>query len=163
MFDMPQARAYQPKQLNAKHDEILRLKLLGMSNRSIGEELGVTEVTVGYVVNSELGKMKLREMQDLSDLETCDIAREIKKAAPKAVRLLRDIVEDRVEGASVQLRVRTAQDLLSRAGHSPIQKSQVQTDSYMDVVHSIKEKARAAGMLDPAECIDVVCEELEGE
>ena len=49
-------RKYQPKQLNEKHHEILRLAMLGYSNVEIAQRLSCTPATVSIVRNSGLGR-----------------------------------------------------------------------------------------------------------
>lgn len=150
--DIPEPRAYQPLELSARHDEILRMKLTGLRHGDIAAALGITTAAVGYVVNSEMGKRRLQELSELADLESCDVALEIRKSAPKAIRLLKEVIDGTVEGAPIVTRVRAAQDMLDRAGHGKVERKKIEFTGYMGGLEELKQRAREAGVL--ADSID---------
>lgn len=111
-------RAYEPKTLNARHHEILRLSLLGFSNKEIADKLGCTPATVSNTLNSGLGREHsaiLRAEADASALET---AKRIREISPKAIELIERLITD--DEAPANVRLRAAQDALDRAGFAPV-------------------------------------------
>lgn len=110
-------RAYEPKQLNARHHEILRLNLLGMSNIDIAKQLGCTPATVSTVLNSRLGKVQATVFKEGADADAMQVAKRIRELAPKAVALMNEIIEN--EDMPSAVRLRAAQDMLDRAGFAP--------------------------------------------
>lgn len=53
-----------PEQLNARETEILRLISVGMSNREIGERLGLSEATVKWHLQGVFNKMHVRRRRE---------------------------------------------------------------------------------------------------
>jgi hypothetical protein len=60
--------AFRNKKLLTKHHEILRRAHLGQSNVVIAAELGISNVTVGLILNSSLAQAELQRMRNV-DLE----------------------------------------------------------------------------------------------
>lgn len=110
-------RAYEPKQLNSRHHEILRLNLLGMSNVDIAAQVGCTPATVSTVLNSRLGKTQATMFKECADADAIQVAKRIRELAPRAVALMNEIMED--DSVSSAVRLRAAQDMLDRAGFAP--------------------------------------------
>lgn len=116
----PMPRAYQPKQLNNRHHEILRLSLLGFSNKEIAEKLDCTPATVSIALNSGLGRVHSSILRSEADGVAVEVAKRIREIAPKAIAIVSEIMED-AEVPS-HTRLRAAQDLLDRAGFAPVKK-----------------------------------------
>ena len=57
------ARRWQPLKLNPRHKEILRRTLLGQSQVDIAKALGMTQVAVNQIVNSDIFQRNLRALQ----------------------------------------------------------------------------------------------------
>jgi len=112
----PVARVYQPEKLNERHREILRMKLTGMSNSDIAQALGITTMTVGYVVHGELGKSELGALENLADGSAVDARQIINEAAPEAAALLVDVMKGNELRATFKQRLDAAGDVLDRAG-----------------------------------------------
>ena len=135
-------RTYQPQQLNAKHHEILRLNLLGISNVEIAERVGCTPAVVSYTLNSGLGRQQGSLLKAEADINSVEVAKAIRETAPQALRVLQDIMNDAEVAASTRARV--ADSILSRAGFDPIKKTVVgrlDTELSADDLETIKQDA----------------------
>ncbi|HAR40195.1 MAG TPA: hypothetical protein DCR68_02320 [Coprothermobacter sp.] len=114
-------RTFEVSKMWDVHHEISRLVLLGLKNTEIAEKLGISEAMVSYTRNSQVVKDKMELMQGKRDADTIDIIEIIKEKAPKALKLLEQII-DREQGtpgelASIALSARTAESWLNRAGY----------------------------------------------
>jgi transcriptional regulator with XRE-family HTH domain len=145
-------RQYNVKQLWEAHHEMLRRLALGESNGEVARALGITPQTVSNIRNSPMGREKLNALQEGIDKDMVIISRRIEKFAPVALDLLEGIIEGREEEASIQLRAKSAESYLGRAGYGPVHKvhSLRETLSRSDI-ERIKERAinaaRNAGAL----------------
>lgn len=125
LFDMRRVPAgerktYQVKQLWDRQNEILRLAVLGMKQTEIAKKMGVTPATISNTLGSELAQEKLAIMVAERDATTVDLARQIKEIAPQALEIIKDAMEDNGK-LCPRDRVKVAQDVLDRAGYSPVQ------------------------------------------
>lgn len=110
----PAGRKYQPKALNQKHHEILRLALLGYSNVQIAERLNCTPATVSIVRNSGLGKQQAAIFKAVADQHALDTARRIRELAPDAIEAIQEIMNN--EDTPANVRLNAARDILDRSG-----------------------------------------------
>lgn len=108
-------RKYQPKQLNEKHHEILRLAMLGYSNVDIAERLSCTPATVSIVRNSGLGKQHASLLRAEADYSALETAKRIRELAPDAIEAIQQIMMNDEMPANVRLSA--AKDILDRAGY----------------------------------------------
>lgn len=92
-------KTYDPKRLWEHNQEILNLKVLGLTNQNIASIMDVTPATVSNTVNSTLGKEKLAMMRGTRDAETWDAAKEIAEASKECIQFLRDAMNDRLTDA----------------------------------------------------------------
>lgn len=99
-------------ELQALHHQIIRLKLTGMKHVDIAQSLGCTAVTVGYTVNSSLGKSKLAIMSGEKDSDAKDFRAEINQLLPDCV----DAFADALKSDDMALRVKTAQIVAGQFG-----------------------------------------------
>ena len=107
------------------HQEITRLIFLGFKNEEIAERLNITPAMVSYTRTSRVVQDKLELMRGARDAEIVDLGKEIKAKAPRALKLLEDIVNgDEINGQvpGINLRARTAENWMDRAGY-PAQKA----------------------------------------
>jgi len=148
-------RQYEPKALNPLHHEILRRALLGDSHKEIADALGCTPATVSNAVNSGLGRDKLATMTAVADMDSVEIAQQIRHTAPLALQFIQSLLEDNAANSSVRLRAAT--DILDRAGHGAVKKVHVQksqSELSMDELERLKfeaiERMKQAGT-----CIDI--------
>lgn len=109
-------RKYQPKQLNEKHHEILRLAMLGYSNVDIAKRLSCTPATVSTVRNSGLGRMQASLLKAEADHSAIETAKRIRELAPDALEAIQMLMRD--EEAPAHVRLSAAKDLLDRAGYA---------------------------------------------
>lgn len=131
------------------HQEIMRLAVTGMKQADIARELGVSEVMVSYTLNSPVVKRQMMVMQAARDVDAIDVAKRIQEVAPKAL----DVLEELLETGNDTIRLRTATDLLDRAGHAAVKTFRTQSLSvHLDKedLDEIKQRAREIGL-----CIDV--------
>jgi predicted transcriptional regulator len=136
------------------HHEISRLVLLGLKNTEIAEKLGISEAMVSYTRNSQVVKDKMELMQGKRDADTIDIIEAIKEKAPKALKLLEQIMDREVgtpgELASIALSARTAESWLNRAGY-PEQKPGINMHLHghftAQDIEEIKKRATESGQV----------------
>lgn len=117
-------RCVKNRKLNLKrmwdlHHEIARRKLLGQKNTVIAQELGCTPQTVSNACNSPVVREKLLALRAERDANSTDIAKQIKELAPKALNILRGVIEDETDEIPLQIKVKEANNLLDRAGYNP--------------------------------------------
>ncbi len=106
-------KKYQIKVLREMNHQILRLASLGLNNITIAKTLGITSATVCNTVNSRLGQQKLVVMRGAADAETIDIMKEIREMAPKALKVLEELLEAEKD----DVRFKAATDVLDRGGY----------------------------------------------
>ncbi len=110
----PNDRQYEIQSLNAMHQEMLRMALVGEKYSAIADALGVTNQTVTYVLNSNLGRRALQTMEAARNASTVDVANQIMEMQPKALAVLDEIMDDKDSGAAQ--RVKVALGILDRTG-----------------------------------------------
>ena len=109
-------KRYQIKELWSNHNEILRLKVLGVSNVRIAEIVGMAKETISLVLNSDIAIAKLKIMEGARDAETIEVAVEVKKMIPKALKIYEKIIENKDEKASLSLQKATADTIVKELG-----------------------------------------------
>lgn len=109
-------RKYQPKELNARHHEILRLALLGYSNVEIAKRVGCTPATVSIARNSNLGRQHAGLLKTEADRSALETAKRIRELAPDAIEAIQQIMTD--EEVPANVRLSAARDILDRAGYA---------------------------------------------
>lgn len=110
-------RAYQIQNLWEKHHKIKRLAFLGWTQVDIAKELGMSNVSISTILNSEVMKRELELMRGAADMKALDIREQLDENARKAAVLLHEFMTDQAQEPS--LRARIAMDSLSRAGYAP--------------------------------------------
>lgn len=147
-------RTFQVGQLWERHKEIARLILLGYKNSEIAERLGVSKAMVGYTRNSPMVKEKIRMMEGARDASTIDIAKDIKMKAPKALKVLEEVLNGEPgtlgELASPALRVKVASEWLDRAGFPARGASQnfhLHAHFTAEEIEELKRRAKAGGVV----------------
>ena len=146
----PERRTFQVEKMWNIHHEIARLSSLGMKGTQIAEGLGVSPAMVNYTVNSPIVRDKIEILKGARDAETVELAQRIKDFAPKCLDLLEKVIEEEsdVTGASIHLRVRTAQDYADRAGLGAVRRHQILTGRITpEQLDEIKQRARGAGII----------------
>lgn len=134
------------------HHEVLRRLSLGEKGTKIAEDLGISTAMVTYTKNSKLGQARLGILRGAMDAETIDLGIRINKFAPKALKLLEDIVEGRFENVSPALRAKYADRHLDRAGYSPVRKvavasGQLSREDIEEIKNRAMSSAKRAGVV----------------
>lgn len=153
-------RTYEPKQLNPLHHEILRRALLGDSHKDIATALDCTVATVSNAVNSGLGRDKLQTMTAVADINSVELAQQIRETAPKALAIIQEILDS--DTANYATKFRAATDILDRAGHGAVKKVDIRksaTELSIEELERLKydaiDRMRKTGM-----CIDADFKEV---
>jgi len=141
---------YELKKLRERHQIILRLAALGLTNKEIAQQLGVTEAMVGYTVNSELGQQKLAVLRGQAELSTIDILGMYEESAPIMVDLLEQIALSPAEKTAD--RIRAAENILGGAGYGKreridIHHHGVTDDEIEEAKRRAIQKGRSAGIV----------------
>jgi len=157
-------KSFEVNEMWEMHHEIVRLLVLGMSNKDICKILGVSAPMVSYTRNSKVVKDKLAIMRAARDADTIDIAKDIQTKAPKALALLYDIIEDHGETYGMPLAAKTAESWLDRAGHAPVKSVQfagmvahLTAEEINALKKSAREEAEAANLI-----VDITPEDSDG-
>lgn len=116
----PTRRAYEISHMTDRHHEIARRLLLGQSNKEVAQAMGITPQMVSIVRNSGCVREKLTTMHGARDLDSVDLAKEIRELAPKALRVMEELLES--HDTPKHVRLAAARDMLDRAGFAPVKK-----------------------------------------
>lgn len=155
-------RKYQIQALWDLHHEILRFALLGWKHIEIAKELGVTGATVSNCLNSEIGRRHLELMRNARDAESIDLATEIRNYAPKAFKLLTELMDN--DTTATKERIAIAMDNLNRAGYMPpkvIEGHFVHAHLSRQEIDEIKSRARESGLMTLPEVVDAEIDETQ--
>ncbi len=100
---------------------------------------------------------KIEELSGRADLEVIDVSHRIKEdLAPKAVDIVEEMLNgtfnpENYPGTPVNLLTGVVKDTLSRAGHSPIRKSEVKEDKRQTFTHEEIRELRARSVAESIE------------
>lgn len=156
----PEGRKYQIKELWAIHHEIIRRLLLGQKSKEIAEDLKISPVLVSYTKNSALGKRHLELMQGAIDRETVDVRVRIKQMAATAAKVL-DLAMS--EDQPMALRVKSATEVLDRAGHVKVIKTEnLHAHLTAEDIEAIKQRAREEGVVVDVQATEVLGDQTSG-
>lgn len=156
--ELGEHRTYEVKEIWDKHQEIIRLVVLGYGNIEIAEITGYTPQTISNVRNSPIVRERIRELQGEVDHRTVDIMARVREFEPIALEYLERIIMGQVEGVSPALRAKTSENYLSRAGHGTVQKiaavSGTLTREDIEDLKQRKEEAKSAALAQGAMEVD---------
>ena len=143
----PTPTRWSPKELNEKHEEIIRLAHIGMKQEQIAEEMGLSAQIVHMLLKTELAQRKLEDLASFAEMDTLDTHAEIQKASKEAVVYLSEVIRGKVE-TSASLRAKASMDMLDRAGFSPVKKVEKSVSGYMVQVglEKIMNRAKELGI-----------------
>lgn len=115
----------QLRQLTRRHDQIIQLHVINISNKDIATILGITPRTVQTTIYSDLAKDRIIELKRLAELDTADIAVQIHIGATRAIKFLNEVISGTGEGAGASkgLRFKAAVEALRMDGYTPITRS----------------------------------------
>lgn len=105
---------FEVKQLWQRSHEILRLTLLGLNEVQVAKILNISISTVKRTVNGNLGMLKLSSMRLERDKDTIDVAKEIERLYPLALKVYENLMED--EKTSGALKKEVADTVLMDIG-----------------------------------------------
>ena len=116
-------RYYQPKRITTRHRALMRLLLAGYTITDAAKRLGMTVARAAVIANTPLFKKEMEELRQKieeqfakveGEVATLEMARrELEKEALKSVKKL---VELRDKGEKEEVQLRSAVELLNRAG-----------------------------------------------
>jgi hypothetical protein len=138
----PSGRRYSVKRVNQRHHLMIRLMMLGLGNKEIATQLGVTPQNVSDVRNSPLVQEKLAFLQTKADVRTLDVMDDLARDAGNNIALLKEVRDGKLT-QDVRVRVQVAQDLLDRGGYGKVQKV-LRADASLDKDDLDRIKAMAA-------------------
>ncbi len=142
---LPDIPRWEPKELNERHHEIIRMKVKGSKNADIARALSITEVSVFQILRSTLAKQRIAELEMSADIEAIDIKEEIDKACAEAVLFRRDTMNDPL--AKMELREKISADFLDRGGFAKVTKIESNNRGYLGVgLQVLIENAEKAGI-----------------
>lgn len=129
---------YEPQALNARHREIIRLHALGYKHTQIGAMLSIAPQTVGYVVNSPLGKGFLSEIAEARTGSVKDVHNRLQEMSPFAAEVMLDIMAEGKESN----KLRAAEKVLEMTGHKAENKNlHLHTQLTADEIKQLKESS----------------------
>lgn len=138
-------RHYEPNQLSPTHQEILRRLSLGLTNKEVAEQMGVTTATVIYVKYSRAGQIALKQLGVERDAATKELRKKVQQLGPLAADTVEDLLLDSEESGTNKGRLALAileMNGLSRNGNNEDNKHL--TDS---IISSIKNNAINSGLM----------------
>ena len=140
-------KSYHVEHMNELHHEALRLLVIGWRPKRIAQHLGLTESFISALRNSPIARDRLEVLSVGKDAEVVEASRIIAQAQPKAAKLLADVINGDIP-APIGEQIKTAQDILSRGGNSPIQRvhGEFRHGLTEDSLNEIKERAAEARM-----------------
>lgn len=138
-YNPPGPVKYEIKKLNDTHLAIIRLLVLGLSDKEIADTLGVTPAMVQYTKNSAIVKDQIAVMRAKLDAAAIDTAIMIQELAPVSILKLGQILVTETDNRIVQ---QVARDILDRAGHGATKNINI-SGGAMDAAHIAKIKAEA--------------------
>ena len=128
-----------------KHHQVLRLIALGNKDKDIAEAVGMTPMMISTIRCSNISKDILSVMRGALDQTTIDIAKEIGNLAPRAVKVLEELMDSENE----RIQLSAAVDVLDRAGYAAQKNLKVDIHNHVTQadIDDIKRRAVEAGML----------------
>ena len=120
-------RVWQVAQLWDNHKEVARRLALGQKNVTIAAAVGMSPMAISNIKNSPVTQEYVANLQGARNSATVDILENIREMAPKALKLLDDIIQGKESEASPALRANVAKDILDRAGYSAVKNLNVRS------------------------------------
>jgi predicted transcriptional regulator len=139
-------KQYQIEQMWELHHEVCRLALIGMKQVDIANHLNVSPVMVSYTLRSPIVRRQLEQLKAVRDIDAVDVAKEIQELAPKAVKVLGEMMDNDLPN----IKLKAATDILDRAGHAAVRTlrtENIHAHFSADEISDIKKRAREVGLL----------------
>lgn len=152
--------SYEAQELASSHREILRLKVLGLSNLEVAEQLGVTPQTVCNVHRSSLGRQHIESLQTGRDNSVVQIREELEEMLPLALAAYEEVLAKKVDTSPMQ-RIKVASEVMDRTGYGRIQKVVTANAANFATTEDIEQiKATAMARI---KALDVTAKEITDE
>lgn len=136
-------RIYTVQHIWNVHHEVVRLAIMGFKQVDIATQLNVSEAMVSYTLNSPIVKRQLDIMRAARDINSIDVARQIRDLAPVAVEKMKQLMESNTDMVSL----RASQDILDRAGFGAIKKEvSLSGQLTKEDIEDIKNRAKEVGL-----------------
>ena len=141
---------YELQKLRARHHLIISMSARGMNNKDIAAALNISEVAVGYTINSELGQLRLGVLMGQAEVDTIDMIQEFAALAPIALEVAEEVMLDPYEKTSDRLNA--VDKILNGAGYGKkvdlgISIQLVGDDEIRAAKEESRRKGRAAGII----------------
>lgn len=120
-------RVWQVAQLWDNHKEVARRLALGQKNVTIAAAVGMTPMAISNIKNSPVTQEYVANLQGVRNSDAVDILANIRDMAPRALKLLDDIIQGKDAEASPALKANVAKDILDRAGYSAVKNLNVRS------------------------------------
>jgi hypothetical protein len=144
--------AYQLKKMKSIHKRIAEQVAVGSNDKTIAESLGVTTQMVAYTRKSRIVQEYLGLLEEDIRDDAIDVAREIQELSPFAIRTIETTMLDPLTDR--KLRTELAKDILDRAGHSPVHRSEgIVAHMTRNDIEEIKQRARSSGVVGRARAL----------
>jgi len=127
---------WEPKQLNARHREIMRRLLEGANYKTIAEEMGIHVQTVMLVSTSKMFISELSKMEAEADF---NVIKRAEALSHEALDTLKNIMRF---GKSELARKSSADSILDRAGYSKLEKKLIGIVNGEDVIMELNRQRR---------------------
>ena len=127
---------WEPKQLNARHREIMRRLLEGANYVTIAEEMGIHVQTVMLVSTSKMFVVELAKMEAEADFT---VIKRAENLSHEALDTLKNIMRF---GKSDLARKASADSILDRAGYSKVEKKLIGIVNGEDVIMELNRQRR---------------------
>lgn len=138
---------YDYDELAAYHHQIIRIHVAHggeLTQEQIGEKVGVTKQTVNHVLNSKLGQLKIKKMQQHLDSVAMENMEKVHELAKLSLMELEEMLLD--PNTDPKLKTRIAQDMLDRDGTKKPEKHEVAHAHFTKGdLEEIKERANQTG------------------
>lgn len=129
------------KRLTYKHKEILRRLVVGQDVKVIEQELNVSAATINRLQRhdplfmSELSALQQAANGNITDsMERLSVMETLEEAAYDAADFCRNVITGKVDDTPVDLRLKSAFDVLDRTGYKPTEKKVVGVVNAADMI-----------------------------
>lgn len=110
-----------------RHKEIARRLIAGDRQKDIADDLNMTYSRMSIICNSPAFVSHLNRMSVGADNNALDVQDRIEVLSIDAMALLEDALQDNTMAIDPKTRIGVARDILDRAGHSAVKKTQAVT------------------------------------
>ena len=129
------------KKLTAKHKEVLRRLVVGQEPKLIEQELNISAATINRLQKddplfmSELEVLERRANDRITDsIERLSVIEKLEEGAHEAINFCRGVIKGRESDVSVELKLKSAWDVMDRAGHKPTEKKAIGVFNAADII-----------------------------